>query len=74
MFLTRAADVLGVPAPDPSNNRQGPVPETLASGWNQSAIIRAWDLGLLPSSADFTQGITRAQGEAMVSALAAMAH
>ena len=74
VFLTRAADVLGVPAPDPSTNRQGPVPETLASGWNQSAIIRAWDLGLLPSSADFTQGITRAQGEAMVSALAAMAH
>ena len=73
VFLARAAEALDIPASDPPVSRRGPVPGALATGWNQSAVTRAWDLGLLPVDADFTQGITRAQGEAMASGLAKLA-
>ncbi len=73
VFLTRAAKHLEISASDPSSDRHGPLPAALANGWNQAAVTQAWDLGFLPAEADFTQGITRAQGEAMVSVLAALA-
>ena len=73
VFLTRAAEFLDIPSPDPSADRYGPIPAALATGWNQAAVTRAWDLGLLPADADFSGGVTRAQGEAMTAALASLA-
>lgn len=69
VFLGRAADALGIPAPDPAAGRQGPIPAALAQGWEQGAVTRAWDLGLLPANADLSKGLTRAQGEALAEAL-----
>ncbi len=69
VFLGRAAKALGL-QPDPSKNRQGPLPAALAQGGSQEAVTRAWDLGLLPAGADFTQGLTRSQGEELAAALA----
>ena len=69
VFLGRAADALGL-EPDPAANRQGPLPAALAQGKEHDLVTMAWDLGLLPADADFTQGLTRAQGEAMAETLA----
>lgn len=63
VFLSRAAEALGVPGPDPTTSRQGPIPAALAQGWEQDAVTWAWDMGLLPAGADFSKGITRTQGE-----------
>ena len=68
VFLGRTAEVLGL-QPDPAAKRMGPVPEALAQGFDQSAITRAWDLGLIPADADFSRGLTRAQGEALAAGL-----
>ena len=68
VFLGRTAEVLGL-QPNPAAKRMGPVPEALAQGFEQSAVTRAWDLGLIPADADFTKGLTRAQGEALAAAL-----
>lgn len=65
VFLGRTAETLGL-EPDPSVLRIGPVPEALAQGFDQNAVTRAWDLGLIPADADFAQGLTRAQGEQLV--------
>lgn len=67
VFLGRTAEALGL-EPDPAAKR--PVPEVLAQGGSQEAVTRAWDLGLLP--ADFTQGLTRAQGEELAAGLKAL--
>jgi hypothetical protein len=67
VFLGRAAEALDL-EPDPAGKRMGPVPKAL--GESQDAITRAWDLGLLPSGADFTKGLTRSQGEELAAALA----
>ena len=72
VFLSRTAEALDIPAPDLSQDRHGPVPAALAEGWEESAVTRAWDLGLLPADADFTQGLTRSQGEALAAALSAL--
>lgn len=69
VFLGRTAEALGL-EPDPAAKR--PVPEVLARGGSQEAVTRAWDLGLLPSDADFTQGLTRAQGEELAAGLKAL--
>lgn len=71
VFLGRAAETLGL-KPDPSVKRVGPVPEALAQGFDQSAVTRAWDLGLIPADADFAQGLTRSQGEALAAGLEAL--
>ena len=71
VFLGRAAETLGL-KPDPAAKRMGPVPEALAQGFDQGAVTRAWDLGLLPADADFTQGLTRSQGEELAEALKAL--
>lgn len=68
VFLGRAAEALEIPLP--AGSRRGPVPAALAQGWEQSAVTRAWELGLLPADADFTQGLTRSQGEELAAALA----
>lgn len=68
VFLGRTAEVLGL-QPNPAAKRMGPVPEALAQGFDQSAVIRAWDLGLIPADADFTKGLTRAQGEELAAGL-----
>ena len=70
VFLGRTAETLGL-KPDPAAKRTGPVPEAL--GGSQEAVTRAWDLGLLPADADFTQGLTRVQGEKLAAALGALA-
>lgn len=71
VFLGRTAETLGL-EPDPAAKRMGPVPEALAQGFDQSAVTRAWDLGLLPSGADLAQGLTRAQGEELAAGLKAL--
>lgn len=71
VFLGRTAETLGL-EPDPSAKRMGPIPAALAQGFDQSAVTRAWDLGLLPADADFTQGLTRAQGEELAEGLKSM--
>jgi len=71
VFLGRTAEALEV-VPD-LEDRQGPVPEALAGGGSQSAVTRAWDLGLVPDNADFTAGLTRVQGETLATALAKLA-
>ena len=71
VFLGRTAEVLGV-QPNPSVKRMGPIPAALAQGGSQEAVTRAWDLGLIPTDADFTQGLTRAQGEELAAALKAL--
>jgi len=70
VFLGRAAEALNIQ--DPAADRQGPIPAALARGWEQGAVTKAWDLGLLPADADFTQSLTRAQGEDLAAALAAL--
>ena len=70
VFLSRAAEALGVPGPDPAANRRGPIPAALAQGWEQSAVTKAWDLGLLPPEAGSSEGLTRVQGEGLAQALA----
>lgn len=70
VFLNRAAETPGLSAPDPSDGRRGPIPAALASGWEQGAVTSAWDRNLLPDGADFTRGLTRAQGQALAGALA----
>lgn len=72
VFLGRTAEALGL-EPDPAAKRMGPIPAALAQGWEQSAVTAAWDLGLLPSDADFTRGLTRAQGAELAAALAELA-
>lgn len=72
VFLGRTAEALDL-EPDPSAKRTGPVPAALAQGWGQSEVTRAWDLGLIPADADFTQGLTRAQGEELAAGLAELA-
>lgn len=69
VFLSRTAETLGLEV-NPEKHRSGPIPAALAQGWEQSAVTKAWDLGLLPESADFAGGITRAQGGEMAAALA----
>lgn len=69
VFLGRTAEALDL-KPDPAAKRTGPVPEAL--GGSQEAVTRAWDLGLLPADADFTGGLTRAQGETLAAALEAL--
>ena len=69
VFLGRTAEALDL-KPDPAAKRTGPVPEAL--GGSQDAVTRAWDLGLLPADADFTGGLTRAQGETLAAALEAL--
>lgn len=69
VFLGRTAEALDL-KPDPAAKRMGPVPEAL--GGSQEAVTRAWDLGLLPADADFTGGLTRAQGETLAAALEAL--
>lgn len=69
VFLSRTADVLEIPDPSPAKDRHGPVPAALAEGWEQETVARAWNLGLLPADADFTQGLTRVQGENLAAAL-----
>ena len=69
VFLSRTADVLEIPDPSPAKDRHGPVPAALAEGWEQETVARAWNLGLLPADADFTQGLTRVQGENLATAL-----
>lgn len=71
VFLGRTAEVLGL-EPDPSVKRVGPVPEALAQGFDQSAVTRAWDLGLIPADADFAGGLTRSQGEELAEGLRAL--
>ena len=68
-FLTRAADALGLEA-DPGH-RSGPIPQALVSV-SSPAVTTAWELGVLPTDADPAKPITRAQGEAMAEALAAL--
>ena len=68
-FLTRAAEALDLEAnPD---HRSGPIPQALVSV-SSPAVTTAWELGVLPSDADPAKPITRAQGEAMAEALAAL--
>lgn len=74
VFLDRAAEALGFPAPDAAAARRGPVPAALAEGWTQAAAARVWDRGLLPENADFSRTPTRAQGVEMAEALAASFH
>ena len=69
VFLGRTAEALDL-KPDPAAKRMGPVPAAL--GGSQEAVARAWDLGLLPKDADFTGGLTRAQGEKLAKALKAL--
>lgn len=69
VFLGRTAEALDL-KPDPAAKRTGPVPEAL--GGSQEAVTLAWDLGLLPADADFTGGLTRAQGETLAAALEAL--
>ena len=69
VFLGRTAEALDL-KPDPAAKRMGPVPEAL--GGSQDAVTLAWDLGLLPADADFTGGLTRAQGETLAAALEAL--
>lgn len=71
VLLGRTAEALGR-KPDPAAHRSGPLPEALAQGWEQDAVTRAWDLGLLPANADFSKGLTRAQGAALAEALGAL--
>ena len=69
VFLGRTAEALDL-KPDPAAKRMGPVPAAL--GGSQDAVTLAWDLGLLPADADFTGGLTRAQGETLAAALEAL--
>ena len=69
VFLARTTKLLGM-EPNPEVRLSGPVPAALAQGWAQAEATAVWDLGLLPTDVDFTQGLTRAQGEALVQALA----
>ena len=71
VFLGRTAEALDI-APDPAATRTGPIPTVLAEGWEQTAVTRAWDLGLLPKDADFTKGLTRTQGEELAAGLKAL--
>ena len=71
VFLGRTAEALNL-KPDPAEKRAGPVPAALSQGGNPEAVTRAWDLGLIPADADFTQGLTRAQGEELAEALNAL--
>lgn len=71
VFLGRAAETLGL-EPDPAAKRMGPVPAALAQGWGQSEVTRAWDLGLIPADAGFTEGLTRSQGEELAEGLGAL--
>lgn len=68
-FLTRAAGALGLEAAP--GHRSGPIPQALVPV-SDSAVMDAWELGVLPSGADPSKPITRAQGEAMAEALAAL--
>ena len=70
VFLGRTAEALGR-EPAPEGRRSGPIPAALAQGWEQSAVTKAWDLGLLPGDADFTKPLTRSQGEELAAALGA---
>ena len=72
VFLGRTAEALGL-KPNPAAKRMGPIPEALAQGFDQSAVTRAWDLGLLPADADFNQDLIRAQGEKLAAGLAELA-
>ena len=49
---------------------RSPIPAALAQGFDQGAVTRAWDLGLIPADADFSQGLTRSQGEELAAGLA----
>lgn len=71
VFLGRTAEALDL-QPDPATKRTGPIPEALAQGGSQETVTRAWDLGLLPADADFSQGLSRAQGEELATALSAL--
>ena len=71
VFLGRTAEALNL-KPDPAEKRMGPVPEVLAQGGSQEAVTRVWDLGLIPADADFSQGLTRAQGEELAAGLKAL--
>ena len=71
VFLGRTAEARNL-KPDPAEKRAGPVPAALAQGGSPEAVTWAWDLGLIPADADFTQGLTRAQGEALAAALSAL--
>lgn len=69
VFLGRTAEALDL-KPDPAAKRTGPIPAAL--GGSQEAVTLAWDLGLLPADADFTGGLTQAQGETLAAALEAL--
>ena len=71
VFLGRTAEALNLKL-DPAEKRAGPVPAALSQGGNPEAVTRAWDLGLIPADADFTQGLTRAQGARLAEALNAL--
>ena len=69
-FLVRAAEALALA---PEEVRAAPLPASLAAGaWDRDALETAWCWGLLPEDAGASAGITRAQGEAMADALAAL--
>ena len=69
-FLVRAAEALALA---PEEVRAAPLPASLAAGaWDRDALETAWRWGLLPEDAGASAGITRAQGEAMADALAAL--
>lgn len=71
VFLTRAAAAEKLA---PVTVRATPLPGAPANGvWDRAALEQAWAWGLLPEDADFGRTPTRAQGDAMAAALAAMA-
>lgn len=70
VFLSRTVKALDL---EPATVRTSPLPSALADGaWELEPLQAAWSWGLLPENADFTQPPTRAQGQAMVSALGAL--
>jgi hypothetical protein len=67
VLMTRTVSALKL---QPKTVRTTPLPAALkTASWNQSAVQSAWAWGLLPENADYAVAPTRAQGQAMASAL-----